>query len=158
MCRTERPMMLGIVVLVAAISACGTSATTTSTIAETTATTAPTTAIPTTSASPTTTAGEETTTTAGATSTSTPGPTVIEVSVAGGEVAGPGQVEVSLGSDVVLRVTSDVADEVHLHGYDVFADVAAGGTVELSFTADREGIFEVELEDARLPLLEIIVR
>jgi nitrogenase subunit NifH len=81
--------------------------------------------------------------------------TVIEVTVAGGQVKGGGRTSVPLGDAVTIRVTSDVTDHVHLHGYDVLADVAAGGTAELVFTADIPGVFEVELEDAGLALLEL---
>ena len=51
----------------------------------------------------------------------------------------------------------DAADEVHVHGYDFSSDVEAGDTVTIEFTADIAGVFEVELEDARLPILELVV-
>lgn len=84
-----------------------------------------------------------------------PDATVLDVSVEGGEVTGGGRHEVALGETVTIRVTSDVADHVHLHGYDVLADVTAGGTAELTFDATIPGVFEVELEDSRIPLLEL---
>jgi hypothetical protein len=37
---------------------------------------------------------------------------------------------------------------VHVHGYDLTADLAAGTPAELSFTATIPGVFEVELHDA----------
>lgn len=82
---------------------------------------------------------------------------VVEVTVSSGQVEGGGRVPVALGDTVTIRVTSDVADRVHLHGYDVLADVGAGETAELTFTADIPGVFEVELEDAGIPLLELEV-
>ena len=90
----------------------------------------------------------------------TPSPSVrvIDVSVAGGSVMGPGsRVEAALGEDLVLRVTSDVADEVHVHGYDERAEVPAGGTVEILFTADIPGGFEVELEGTGQLLFQLRV-
>ena len=42
---------------------------------------------------------------------------------------------VNKGDRVVLVVKSDVADEIHLHGYDLSRDVTAGGTARLPFTA-----------------------
>ncbi len=45
-----------------------------------------------------------------------------------------------------FRVESDVADEIHVHGYDLKKDVPAGGSVSFSFPASIEGVFEVELE------------
>ena len=83
---------------------------------------------------------------------------VIDVSVAGGSVTGPGsRVEAALGEDLVLRVTSDVADEVHVHGYDERAEVPAGGTVEIVFTADIPGGFDVELEGTGQLLFQLRV-
>ena len=69
-----------------------------------------------------------------------------------------GGVEVPLGSDVVLRVTSDVADELHLHGYDQKADLQAGVPGELRFRADIPGIFELELEQVGKKLTRLQVR
>ena len=59
---------------------------------------------------------------------------------------------------VVLVITSDVADEVHLHGYDVTRDVSAGGTVRLPFTASLPGRFEVELEDRGAQIADLTVQ
>ena len=90
----------------------------------------------------------------------TPSPSVrvIDVSVAGGSVTGPGsRVEAALGEDLVIRVTSDTADEVHVHGYDKRAEVPAGGTVEIPFTADIPGGFEVELEGTGQLLFQLRV-
>jgi hypothetical protein len=52
------------------------------------------------------------------------------------------------GDTVRLKVVSDVADEIHVHGYDLKKDVAKGGSVEFEFPASIEGRFEVELENA----------
>lgn len=101
-------------------------------------------------------AGEATTTSETTATTEAEG-TVIEVSVADGEVTGGGRYEAGVGETVTLRVTSDVADHVHLHGYDVFQDVAAGATAELTFEADIPGVFEVELEDSGIQLVELEV-
>jgi cytoskeletal protein RodZ len=49
---------------------------------------------------------------------------------------------------VVLKVQSDVADEIHVHGYDLKKDVTKGGTVTFDFKGTIEGRFEVELENA----------
>ena len=49
---------------------------------------------------------------------------------------------------VVLKVNSDVADEIHVHGYDLMKDVEKGGSVTFNFKGTIEGRFEVELEDA----------
>jgi hypothetical protein len=48
------------------------------------------------------------------------------------------------GDTARLRFRSNVAEEVHIHGYDRYVDVPANGTATTRFTADAEGIFEVE--------------
>ena len=84
---------------------------------------------------------------------------VVALEYRAGAVTGvPGRVEVPLGSDVVLRVTSDVADELHLHGYDEKADLRAGVPGELRFRADIPGIFELELEQVGKKLTRLQVR
>ncbi|MBA2384839.1 MAG: hypothetical protein H0V68_09300 [Actinobacteria bacterium] len=55
-------------------------------------------------------------------------------------------------------MTSDVADEVHVHGYDVHADVARGQPATIEFTADVPGRFEIELEERGLQIAELEVR
>ena len=82
----------------------------------------------------------------------------LSITVAGDEVSGDtGTVAVPLGRPVELTVTSDVADEVHVHGADVSADVPAGGTVVLEFTQDSPGRFEVELEQRKRVLARLQV-
>ena len=61
------------------------------------------------------------------------------------------------GDDIRFVVDSDVADEVHFHGYDVAQDVEAGGTVEFDVPATITGVFEVELEHSLVPIAEITV-
>src|SRR3954454_9666197 len=39
------------------------------------------------------------------------------------------------GDTVDLTVTSDTADELHIHGYDLHKDVEKGGSVHFSFPA-----------------------
>ncbi|MCO1654243.1 hypothetical protein [Pseudonocardia humida] len=82
----------------------------------------------------------------------------IEVGYAGGAVAG-GVVRyaVPVGSTVELVVASDVADEVHLHGYDRSSFVTAGASTAIRLDADLPGVFEVELEQRGVPLAELQV-
>ena len=61
------------------------------------------------------------------------------------------------GEQVVLVVRSDVADEVHVHGYDISRDVAAGGTARIRFRATIPGRFEVELEERGVQIAELTV-
>jgi hypothetical protein len=88
----------------------------------------------------------------------TPAGTVVEVTYAGGQVTGvEPRVPVTLGEQVVLRFTSDVVEEIHVHGYDLYADLVPGQTEEIAFTADIAGSFEVELHEAGRPLFQLRV-
>jgi FtsP/CotA-like multicopper oxidase with cupredoxin domain len=73
-------------------------------------------------------------------------------------VGGIQTIEVSKGDRVRFTVDSkNVSDEVHVHGYDLMQDVAPGKPVTFDFTADIEGVFEAELEDAHEQILELRV-
>ncbi len=93
------------------------------------------------------------------TTTSSPDETgvIVEIVIEAGVVMGEPRVEVALGEMVTLVVTSDTADEVHVHGYDLYLDLEPGVSAQLEFVADVPGIFEVELEDARLLLTDLEV-
>jgi len=113
------------------------------------------------SASTDTTTTETTTTTATTTTTTTTEaekPTEVKVVVVDGAPQG-GIVRATVNKDdqVVLVVTSDVADEIHLHGYDKAKDVAAGGTIRIPFKATIPGRFEAELESRGVQIAEISV-
>ncbi len=82
----------------------------------------------------------------------------IEVQVSGGQISGDtGRVPVAAGSHVTLVVTSDVADEVHVHGYDKEQELSPGQPAEIVFDATIPGVFEVELHEAGTTLLSLQV-
>lgn len=82
----------------------------------------------------------------------------IEVSIAKGRISGAtGRVQVARGSSVSLVVTSDVADEVHLHGYDIEKELVPGRPTTLQFIASLTGVFEVELHKANVVLVHLQV-
>jgi hypothetical protein len=93
------------------------------------------------------------------TTASASGPVTISIQIKGGKPSG-GILRASAkkGEKVDLVVHSDVADEVHLHGYDLHKDVEAGGTATIRFTADTAGVFEAELESRKLQILELTVK
>jgi len=81
-----------------------------------------------------------------ATPPTTPTEQVARFTVRAGErVAGPERVDAHPGDTVRIEVTSDVDDELHVHGYDKATDLVAGQPGSVSFTADATGVFEVEL-------------
>jgi hypothetical protein len=158
MSRTSRALAtLTVLVALVVPLACGDDAETAST-----GTTIPSPTTSTTAAGATTTPGAPATTvkptTTTATTTTAAAGNVIEVTVADGEVTGGGRKQVDKGEPLTLRVTTDEADELHVHGYDLTADLEPGEPGEITFTPDAEGVFEVELEDAGLQLLELEVK
>jgi hypothetical protein len=85
-------------------------------------------------------------------------PTVVRIRVVGGVPKGEiVRKTVQKGDRVVVIVTSDVADEVHLHGYDLSRDVAAGGTARIRFKANVPGRFEIELESRGVQIADLTV-
>ena len=140
-----KKLMLACACLLAAtaIAGCGSDDSTTASSTETT--------------TETTTTETETTTT-DTTTTSSEKPTVVSIVVVNAAPQG-GIVRqtVNKGDRVVLVVKSDVADEIHLHGYDLSRDVTAGGTARLPFTATLPGRFEVELESRGVQIADLTV-
>jgi len=59
-------------------------------------------------------------------------------------VGDPATLEYESGETVRLRFTSNVAVEIHIHGYDKYVNVPAGSSATTRFKADAEGIFELE--------------
>ena len=111
-----------------------------------------------TTATTTQTTTETTTTEATTTEPEAEQPTVVRVNVVGGVPEdGIVRASVSKGDRVALVVRSDVADEVHVHGYDISKDVTAGGTARIVFTADIAGRFEVELEERGVQIADLTV-
>lgn len=112
-------------------------------------------------------AAETTTTEAGTPPTSAPpaaggdapGDGVIELTIIGGNVEGGVRREqVKQNAQVTIRVTSDVADELHVHTYDLRVDLVPGQSADLTFLAKVPGVFEVELEERGKKVLELEVR
>lgn len=89
----------------------------------------------------------------------TPARTVLAVTVRGGSVVeGGSRQRATLNEAVTIRVTSDVADEVHVHGYEKKFTVAAGQTGEVTFNANIPGVFEIEFERSHKQLFTMEVR
>jgi heme/copper-type cytochrome/quinol oxidase subunit 2 len=66
----------------------------------------------------------------------------------------------SVPKDTRLRIVAiaDVTDHVHVHGYDLMADVAPGAPAVIAFTADTPGRFEIELEDRGRQIAQLNVQ
>lgn len=88
-----------------------------------------------------------------------PGTVEIDVAIAGGKVTTAKPiVDVPLGKPVLLEVTSDKADTVHVHGYDKEGPVTPDQPLRLTFDATIPGVFEIELHSTKLRLLRLRVR
>lgn len=101
--------------------------------------------------------GVPTTPSSPSSSSGTGGRTTIRASVAGDTVEAPERPVAHLGDDVVIVVSADVTDEVHVHGYDVTAEVGPGEPGTIRFVADVPGVFEVELEEEERVLFQLEV-
>jgi hypothetical protein len=84
-------------------------------------------------------------------------PKVIEIR-GGKPVGGIQKLTYTKGDQVRFRVDSDIADEIHVHGYDFHKDVKAGGSVSFSFPAKIEGVFVIELEAKGEEIAELRVQ
>jgi hypothetical protein len=59
---------------------------------------------------------------------------------------GINKIDVNQNDTLNLAVTSDCADEIHVHGYNYHKEVPANGTVNFSFKTTITGTFVIELE------------
>lgn len=100
-------------------------------------------------------------TTAPAAPSRTPAVRQLVITVEDGRPSGDtGLVELDVDEPFQVRVTSDAADEVHVHTETragVSAQVAAGGTVTLDAVIGAPGRYEVELEGSRVLLARLQV-
>jgi len=97
-----------------------------------------------------------TTTSTDATPTTLPEATVIHL-VGGQPVGGKRKISVKKGDTIRLKVTTDEAGEIHVHGFDLEEEAAPGKPASFTFTANIEGRFEVESHASNAQIAEISV-
>jgi hypothetical protein len=69
----------------------------------------------------------------------------VEIDVVGGKaVGGVQEVTLQRGDTARFEVTVDAPQEIHIHGYELEAEATPGSPATFEFTADLEGIFDVE--------------
>ena len=90
------------------------------------------------------------------TPTPTPAPEVVRYR-GGKAVGGIERLSFEKGETARFSVASDVDEEIHVHGYDLYRDVPAGGRTRFNFKADIEGIFEVEMHGSAVQVAELRV-
>lgn len=72
-------------------------------------------------------------------------------------VGGVAKIRVTKGETAHFQVRSDVADEVHLHGYDISRPVGPDKVARFRFVAKIDGIFEIELEESGVEIAQLRV-
>jgi hypothetical protein len=113
------------------------------------------------SAPPTAPATSSTSETASPGTTSEPGTAArtLEITVTGGAVQPPPtQVDLAVGETLTLLVTSDRDSVLHAHGFEVETPVPAGRPTSVQLTGTAPGVYEVELHDPDVLLLQVAVR
>jgi hypothetical protein len=86
-------------------------------------------------------------------------PKIARIWVRGGKAAGGvKRLEFRRGERVRFSVHSKVADEVHIHGFDITKALPANRIVLFAFPADIEGVFEVELHGAHARIAELRIK
>ncbi|SRR6266404_2065029 len=80
-------------------------------------------------------------------------PNAFDIVVHGGRrISEPAILKVHQGDDVTLRITTDGAEEFHLHGYNLHTQLTPERTATLRFTAKLTGRFGYELHRSGLQL------
>ena len=83
---------------------------------------------------------------------------VITATVAGGKITPNTQtVKAKQGQSVMVTVTSDEADDLHIHGYDKEVELQPGKPGSVTFTADTKGTFEIETHESGKLVAKLIV-
>ena len=78
--------------------------------------------------------------------------------VQGGKVSPNAEpVRVDAGQTVLITLRSDVAESIHVHGYDKSAEATDGKPGSVEFTADVKGVFEVETHETEKLVARLIV-
>lgn len=81
----------------------------------------------------------------------------IDVAITGDAMT-PKDITVNRGDTVTLRVTSDQAMELHIHGYDREIELEPGVPTTEAFEAETEGRFAIENEETHTELGTLTVR
>jgi len=58
------------------------------------------------------------------------------------------ELEVDKGDTVRFRVRSSTPEEIHVHGYEITRDIPPDKTVNVSFEAELDGIWEIEFHNS----------
>lgn len=94
------------------------------------------------------------------TGTVSPSPVIVDITVKNGTVAPQGdRVDVKVGQEVTLRITSDAHDTIHVHSDpEQEFEIGKGDDVEKSFTIDTPGQVAVEAHHLDVTIVQLVVR
>lgn len=81
----------------------------------------------------------------------------LTATVTHGDSMQPSELDARQNDKVTINITSDVAGEVHLHGYDIAFECEPGKTTSHTFKADKSGDFEIEWEETSVRLGHLVV-
>lgn len=84
----------------------------------------------------------------------------VDIRIKGGKVTPQGdRIDVKVGQEVTLRITSDAAEEIHVHSDPEHTfQVKAGDSIEESFTIDTPGQVAVEAHELEATIVQLVVR
>ena len=86
-------------------------------------------------------------------------PRIPTVAFAGGKpTGGVRKLSFTKGDEVSFKVRSDVAEEIHVHGFDLHKDVEAGKSVTFAFPAKFDGKYEVEMEGSATQIASLEIQ
>lgn len=81
------------------------------------------------------------------------------VTVTGKQVSpAPATVDIGVGELLTIVVTSDQDNTLHAHGFEIAKDIKAGQRAEVTIKGAKPGVYEFELHDPELRLLQVAVR
>jgi plastocyanin len=85
---------------------------------------------------------------------------IVDIAIKGGKVTPQGdRVDVKVGQTVTLRISSDTAEEVHVHSDPEHTyEVKPGADIEESFAIDTPGQVAVEAHEMDATIVQLVVR
>jgi plastocyanin len=75
-----------------------------------------------------------------------------------GSTMSPSSMQAKQGDTLTFTVTTDKAEEIHLHGYDIMFAGQPGKAVSKTFKADRTCTCDIEIESSSTHLGDLTVR
>jgi plastocyanin len=90
---------------------------------------------------------------------STPATRRIDITVKGKQVTPtPAVVNINVGESLTIAVTSDHNDQLHAHGFEIEKDIKAGHPLVITVRGAQPGVYDIELHNPELRLLQVAVR